>query len=245
MDRKQLRIAVAGGTLALAFLGGVAMAPAVAGSAAAQVIGDQVTQLLENKEGPKADLFQAAADYIGITTAQLRTQMGSDKSMADVAIAYGKDRNGLVQALTLATAADINALVDKKGTPQKGQDGQNDRRGPKGPALGFGIKVDGLEAATTYLGITAADLRTQLAAGKTLGQIADGLASAGKSKAGLIQAMVAAETTRIDAAVTAGKLTADQATKLKATVTEMVTKIVDSTRPAGAPGFFGPKGPRR
>jgi len=50
------------------------------------------------------------------------------------------------------------------------------------------IKVDALQAAADYLGTNAGDLRTQLQAGKTLGQVAD--ATSGKSRDGMIDAIV-------------------------------------------------------
>ena len=58
----------------------------------------------------------------------------------------------------------------------------------------------------------------------------------------MIAALVAEETKRIDAAVTAGKLTAAQATTLKSTLTAHVTDEVNSTRPVGPMG--GGKGGR-
>jgi hypothetical protein len=60
---------------------------------------------------------------------------------------------------------------------------------------------------------------------------------AGAKTAALITALVAAESAEIDAAVTAGKITAAQATTLKANLTPAVTAIVNGTR-----GVFG--GPR-
>ena len=48
-----------------------------------------------------------------------------------------------------------------------------------------------------------------------------------------------AETTEIDAALTAGKITAAEATAQKATLTAQATAIVDNTRPAGVPGGKG------
>src|SRR4051794_7643648 len=51
---------------------------------------------------------------------------------------------------------------------------------------------DELAAAASYLGLTQAELLTQLQSGKTLAQVADG--TSGKSKAGLIDALVKAET---------------------------------------------------
>ncbi|CAB4869311.1 unannotated protein [freshwater metagenome] len=88
----------------------------------------------------------------------------------------------------------------------------------------------------TTIGIDAATIKTRLAAGETLGAIA------GAKKAALIAALVAAETNKIDAAVTAGKLTVVQATTLKSGLTAHVTAEVDSVRGAMGPGKGGKKG---
>src|SRR5437773_1676563 len=98
-----------------------------------------------------------------------------------------------------------------------------------------------LATAATYIGITEADLRTELDTGQTLAQIA--AATAGKSRDGLIQALVADATKNIDAGQTAGKMTADQATQLKTNLTQHITSEVDSTRPG--PGFGSGRGPGR
>ena len=58
---------------------------------------------------------------------------------------------------------------------------------------------DELATAASYLGTTVAELQTQLQSGKTLAQIAN--ATSGKSADGLVQALVAADTTRITAFV--------------------------------------------
>jgi hypothetical protein len=62
---------------------------------------------------------------------------------------------------------------------------------------------------------------------------------AGAKKAALITALVAFETKEIDARVTAGTLTAAQATTMKANLTDHVTKKIESV---GGPKGFGPKG---
>ena len=70
-------------------------------------------------------------------------------------------------------------------------------------------------------------------------------AIAGAKKAELISVLVADETKRIDAAVTAGKLTAEQATTLKAGLTAHVTAEVDQVGGKGGPGMGrGDKGGR-
>src|SRR2546428_12965350 len=90
-----------------------------------------------------ADLYSTAATYIGISVDQLRTEMGTTKSLADVAVAHGKTRDGLIAALVTAETANITqrvtSMVDHKGAPQKGPQGPGGRPGfgPGGP-MGFG-----------------------------------------------------------------------------------------------------------
>jgi hypothetical protein len=106
-----------------------------------------------------------------------------------------------------------------------------------GPGKGFGFgrglgaQAGGdLSAAATYLGITPAALKADLQSGKTLAQVAD--ATSGKSAAGLIDALVASEKSKLDAAVSAGKLTAAQEQTLLANVQQRVTALVNGTRPS-------------
>ena len=80
------------------------------------------------------------------------------------------------------------------------------------------------------IGVDSATIRTRLAAGESLGAIA------GAKKADLITLLVADKTKRIDADVTAGKLTAEQATTRKAGLTAHVTAEVDSVGGKRGPG---------
>ena len=80
---------------------------------------------------------------------------------------------------------------------------------------------------TSTLGIDATTLRTRLQAGESLATIA------GAKKDALIAAIVAFETKEIDAKVTAGKITAAQATTLKANLTARVTDMVNSVKGPG------------
>ena len=81
------------------------------------------------------------------------------------------------------------------------------------------------------IGVDSATIRTRLAAGESLGVIA------GAKKAELIALLVADKTKRIDADVTAGKLTAEQATARKAGLTAHVTAEVDSVGGKRGPGM--------
>ena len=84
------------------------------------------------------------------------------------------------------------------------------------------------------IGVDSATIRTRLAAGESLGAIA------GAKKAELITVLVADHTKRIDAAVTAGKLTAAEATTLKAGLTAHITAEVDQVGGKRGPGMGGP-----
>ncbi|MDP9265675.1 MAG: hypothetical protein M3O91_06100, partial [Chloroflexota bacterium] len=48
------------------------------------------------------DLGKAATTYIGVTPAELKQQLKAGKSLAEIAADHGKDRAGLVAALTTA-----------------------------------------------------------------------------------------------------------------------------------------------
>ena len=217
---------VTAGVLALGLSGGVAMAaygPDITTSVTS-ALGGPTANLADN--GPHgADLYSTAATYIGITADQLRTELGTTKSLADVAVAHGKTRDGLIQALMAAEQTNLATLVDQKGAPHG--------RGPGGPD-DRGVIGDSFAAAATYLGTTTADLRTKMQAGQTLAQIA--AATAGKSRDGLVAALTADAKAKIAAAQAAGTITADQATQLGNGLADRIARLVDSTRPAG-PGF--------
>jgi hypothetical protein len=97
---------------------------------------------------------------------------------------------------------------------------------------------DDLDAAAAYLGSTSDALLTQLQAGKTLAQVAD--ATSGKSKAGLVAALVSHEKAELVDAVKAGRLTQAQADTIGATLTQRFTDLVNGVRPPMGPGGHGP-----
>jgi hypothetical protein len=214
------KILITAAMIGLGLSGGVAMAsyaPDV-GNALAAVVSGQSTNNANNG-GARADYLSAAATYIGITEDQLRTEIGTDKSLADVAVAHGKTRDGLIQALVTASQTSITALVDQKGIGA--QRGPGDR----------GVIGDQFSVAATYLGTTTDDLRTKMQAGQTLAQIA--AATAGKSRDGLVAALTTDAKAKVAAAQTAGTITADQATQLTNDLATRIANFVDSNRPQG------------
>ncbi len=118
--------------------------------------------------------------------------------------------------------------------------------GHMGMGPGIGHNGGFLVAAAGYLGLTQAELRTQLAAGTSLADVAR---AKGKSVDGLTQAIVKAETAKLDAAVKAGRITSDQEKQILARLEERIGDIVSRTAPAGGPfggrgGMSGPGGMR-
>ena len=106
--------------------------------------------------------------------------------------------------------------------------------GHGGPGFGPGVNLkEDLTVITNTLGITAAQLQTDLAAGKSLATIA------GSKTAALITALVAAETTEINARVTSGAITQAQATTLIAGLNAAITAAVNATPPTGGFGHDG------
>jgi len=84
---------------------------------------------------------------------------------------------------------------------------------------------------TTTIGLDSATITTRLKAGESLGAIA------GAKRQALIDALIAFHTKKIDQGVTDGKLTAAQATTLKAGLSASVTFFVDRV-----PGSLGKRG---
>jgi hypothetical protein len=182
--------------------------------------------------------LDAAATYLGLTEDQLRTQLESGKTLAQIANATsGKSASGLVAALVADAKKDIAAAVSSGKLTQAQADSitadlqqritdlVNGTLPKHGPGPGFGVHIGGLDAAASYLGLTEDQLRTQLEAGKTLAQIAN--ATSGKSAAGLIAALVAAEKQEIANAVSSGRLTQAQADTITADLQQRVTDLVN------------------
>jgi hypothetical protein len=199
------------------------------------------------------DDFDAAVAYLGLTAAQVQTDLTAGKTLAQIAAATsGKSTDGLIAALVTHEKAEIAAKVTAgkitqaqadviiptltahftafvNGTGGPGFGGGHGHGGPGGHS-------DEVDAAAAYLGLTAADLITKVQAGQTLAQIAG--ATSGKSVAGLVAALVAAEKTELDAAVTAGRITQAQEDAILPTLTATFTAFVNGT---GGP--HGPGGP--
>ncbi len=150
--------------------------------------------------------FQAAAQVLGITPQQLRTELPG-KSLAQVAQAHGKTADDVANALKTAAHTQIDTRIDQlvnrvvpQGAGQNAQpnaqngNGQNGPR-PRGPR-GFapGMVQQGLNVAAQAIGITPDQLRAELP-GKSLAQVAQ---AHGKTADDVANALKNAAHTQID-----------------------------------------------
>jgi hypothetical protein len=190
---------------------GIAGALAVAGGTA----GIAATQRNSPDEERQA-IINDAAKQLGVTPTALTNALKTAlKNRVDAAVAAGR--------LTKTQGDELKARIDAGDAP-----------------LFFGGFHHGyfghflhLDAAASYLGVTEAQLRDDLAAGKTLAQVAK---DRGKSVDGLVDAMTAEVKEHLADAVADGRLTQAQADSILADVKRRITDRVNGKAPT-FPGF--------
>src|SRR4051794_28154051 len=162
---------------------GVVAGLAVAGGGAAIA----ATQLGSPSEESKA-IVDDAAQQLGIPSTKLSAALKKAlDNQVDAAVKAGKITKEQGDALKTRIATDDYPLL--------GVGGRGPHGGPGGPGFGHhgvGVKLD---AAATYLGLTQAELRTQLESGKTLAEIAK---AQNKTVDGLVSALVAEAKKHLD-----------------------------------------------
>ncbi len=220
MARSRTRMIAIGAVAALAVAGGGA-------ALAATKLGDA------NEESQK--IVTEAAKELGVTPAALSDAIQKAlKSRVDAAVAAG--------TLTEEQGAELKQKIESGEMPLFAGPGMGFRGHDGGRGFGHHGGFGGLDEAAAYLGVTEDELHAELEDGKSLADVAK---AEGKSVEGLVGALVTASTKKIDAAVSDGKLTEEQATSLKADLESRVTDLVNGTRPEGmgrGPGHGHPWG---
>ena len=176
-----------------------------------------------------------AAKRLNVTPAELEAALrGAYSDRIDAAVAAGKLTKEQADALKKRSAQGALPLF---GGPRHGGPGHGGP-GRGGPGLHGQAS---LAAAATYLGLTPAELRTQLESGKSLAEIAK---AQGKSVDGLKKTLSADLQRKLDAAVKDGKLTQAQADEIESRLTEHLDDLVNGTgRPHGDGDHGGWGGP--
>ncbi len=237
--------AIAGGGIAGVVLG------SPTSSSAATASGSTTTSSTPSTHGmgrKSADL-DAAAKAIGISTDTLLSDLQSGKTIAQIATAKGVAVSTVIAAMVAAAKADFDSDVTKRITDAvngtfKRPFGPGEPGG--GPQRGFGFRGGfGLDAAAKAIGVSTDSLEQDLKDGKTIAAVAKSKGVAVKT---VVDAMVASAKAEFASQVKAGNLTADQAAKIEADLSSMITNLVNGTlpHPDGGPGghggFGGPGG---
>jgi hypothetical protein len=196
-SRKALTIAVA----AFAVIGGGGVAIAAS----------------QGSSSPGQSFLDSVAGHLGISSQKLEdATKAAAIDQVDAALKAGK--------ITQAQADELKARIESGDFPPffgplSGPRYGHFERGP-GPHI-FGEK---LSAAADYLGLTEAELRTKLSAGRTLAGIAK---ARGKSVDGLKQAILDDAKKNLDQLVADGELTQAQADDMLARLKSHVDDLVD------------------
>jgi polyhydroxyalkanoate synthesis regulator phasin len=172
-------------------------------------------KLTSPKEERQA-VINDAAKRLGIEPAKLSDALTKAlEDRVDAAVADGR--------ITKAEGEALKARIEAGDAPLFFGGGRH-----HGPGFGH-HRGPGLDAAAKYLGITEAQLRTELQNGKSLADVAK---AHGKTVDGLVDAVVDEAKTRLDAAVKAGKLTQAQANEMLSDLKDRITDFVNGRFPA-------------
>jgi hypothetical protein len=197
--------------------------------------------------GLAAALLAAAGGGAAIAASDSSPQEENQAIIDDAAKQLGISSSKLSDALKKALSDRVDAAVAAGRISKAEGDALEQRINSDdyplflGPHRGFGHLgfFGGAAAAADYLGLTEAQLHSELEAGKTLAQVAQ---AHGKSAAGLIDALVADAKKHLDAAVAAGRLTQAQANEMLDGLRDRITNRVNSRAPDGFRHFGPPDG---
>jgi hypothetical protein len=202
-------------------IGGAAVLLIAGGAGAAIASSNDNSRSAESKA-----IIDDAAKELGIPSSRLSDALKKAlKDRVDAAVAAGR--------ITKAQGDELKQRIDSADFPIFG--------GP-GHAFGHFGFFHRLDAAASYIGITEAELRTELESGKTLAQVAQ---DHGKSVDGLVNALVADAKAKLDDAVAAGRLTRAEADDMLSGLKDRIKELVSSTRPVPHFNFKDHEGFRR
>jgi hypothetical protein len=175
-------------------------------------------------------LATGAVGAVAMTPASATT---SDNAVTSRLANIKNALSGLVSdgTLTQSQADKVAGTLDNK-LPKRGERGE---RGPGGRFGGMG-KIQ-RDAAAKALGLTPDKLQAALKGGKSLADVAKGQKV---SVGSLVRVMVTAAEGELATAVKDGTLTQAKADKMKRSLTQRITNLVNHVRPGRGPG----RGPR-
>jgi hypothetical protein len=217
------------------------LAATVAGLA---VAGGGAAIAASQSDSPASSFLDSVAKHLGISSAELEdATRAAAIDQVDQALEDGRITQE--QADELKSRIESGDFPGFLGPAVVGpglfEFGHAEGGGP-GHHMFFGDK---LSSAAEYLGLTQAELREQLADGKSLADVAE---AEGKSVDGLKQAILAGARSALDEAVENERLTREQADAIYERLQGSIDDLVDGTFPGPrfrhgfGPGFDGPEG---
>jgi hypothetical protein len=220
MSTRRSRLVLALGAALVVAGGGVAVA---------------ATQL--SPAGESTAIVEDAAEQLGVEPEELRDALRQAfENRLDEAVDDGRLTEEQAERLKERLQSDDFPLFPGPGLapPRFGGPGLAVPRGRHGPRL-----FVALDAAADYLELSEAELRRRLRDGDTLAAIAR---SEGKSVTGLVDALVAEKTERLNDAVADGRLTQALRDGIVARLREHTADLVNGRLPTPRPGrlFRGP-----
>jgi hypothetical protein len=191
----------------------IAAAAVIAGLAAAVVMAAQPGTA--HRHQPQGALATAAA-YLGTSARQLRGELRSGKSLAQLAQADGKSVGGLTQTLEAAAREKLeHAQADLSS---------------RVAAEVHRVRTPGLApTAARYLGLSTTELRRRLRSGETLAQLATG---GGHSQAGLVEALLAARKVAFASRLESGQISRAREAKALSHLRSRIETLVQRKLPA-------------
>jgi DNA-binding CsgD family transcriptional regulator len=204
-----------------------------------------------------------AVTALGMTEAELKTELQAGKSIADVAKAKNIDLDTVIAKLTAAFKAHldeevasgkhtqaeadaklaefstrITTMVNAPGLPMRGGKGGHGPGGHGGKG-GHGPQKFATATLATTLKLTETELQTELKSGKTIKQIAD---AQNVDIADVKTTLTAAFKAHLDEEVASGEHTQAEADAKLAEFKTRLDDMVNGVRPVGGKGGHGPEG---
>lgn len=180
------------------------------------------------QRGHKGEALATAAEALGVSEDDLRAALQDGSSIADVAEEQGVELQVVIDALVAAATErleEVEAALPERMTELVNRTGWGEHRRP-----GRGLRHLGLASAAEAIGVTVEGLRSELASGATIAEVAEANDVAVQD---VIDAMVGDASAKIDDAVAAGRIDEDRAAELKAALEERITAAVNGEGPRG------------
>jgi hypothetical protein len=184
----------------------------------------------------QGSLLRAAAQYIGVSRADLVREGRGGQTLAQIASAHGKTAAGLKAAMLAAVKVKLDAAVSAGKVSAQQSRARLVRaerliermvNGKAGASKQRAAKSRLLNVAARYIGLSPKALRTELKAGKSLAQVA---AAHGKTAAGLKEALLKPVKARLARAVASGRITAASADAKLARLSSRLDALINRAR---------------